>query len=180
MAILLTLGYYSKIKQEKKPMLNTIDFEVTLKAKKAPLANEQSELLHQILKPKTTKKIIYINFWAVWCTPCLEEIPRLLEAVKNNPDIQFYFVNMDSNEKSILSASEFIKSHEPPQNAFFVYDQQKKIKEIFNMNALPAHLITDQNYLIWSFFIGDINTSEEQFTTLLQQLNLFLKNGTNL
>ena len=29
---------------------------------------------------------VYINYWAVWCKPCAEEIPALNAFAKNNPD----------------------------------------------------------------------------------------------
>ena len=32
------------------------------------------------------KKIIIINFWATWCSPCIEELPSLSHLAKNNKD----------------------------------------------------------------------------------------------
>lgn len=41
-------------------------------------------------------KFIYINYWAVWCAPCLEEMPYLAEFNSENQDrVEVYAVNYD-------------------------------------------------------------------------------------
>ena len=45
-------------------------------------------------------KVIYIDFWATWCGPCLLEIPhskRLNEAFNGNPDIVFITISFDQD-----------------------------------------------------------------------------------
>lgn len=46
-------------------------------------------------------KIIFINFWATWCPPCIAEMPsmqKLYDAYKNK--VVFLFVTTDAFEKS--------------------------------------------------------------------------------
>ena len=43
---------------------------------------------------KTNGKIILLNFWATWCTPCIKEIPDLQKLKKEfnaKVDVFFYF-----------------------------------------------------------------------------------------
>ena len=41
-------------------------------------------------------KVVFINYWAVWCKPCREEIPALNNLQKNYPDqIKVLGVNFD-------------------------------------------------------------------------------------
>jgi thiol-disulfide isomerase/thioredoxin len=47
-----------------------------------------------------TGKVIFINFWATWCPPCIAELPsinRLYESYKGNDKIMFLMVDVDSN-----------------------------------------------------------------------------------
>lgn len=47
---------------------------------------------------KNTNKITIINFWAMWCVPCVEELPYLIEYVKKNPDTDLLLVSQDFAE----------------------------------------------------------------------------------
>lgn len=49
-------------------------------------------------------KMVFINFWATWCPPCIQEMPTINELkrkYKGNDDIAFLMVDVDNNmEKS--------------------------------------------------------------------------------
>ncbi len=47
----------------------------------------------------------WVNFWAAWCAPCKEEIPRLLrfeqELAKTSPGFKLAFVSLDDDERQL-------------------------------------------------------------------------------
>jgi len=47
----------------------------------------------------------WVNFWAAWCAPCKEEIPRLLrfqqEVAKSSPGFKLHFVSLDDDERQL-------------------------------------------------------------------------------
>ena len=55
------------------------------------LADEKIDL-KKVLK----KNILIINFWALWCTPCVKEMPTLKElSDKLNNNTKILFINQD-------------------------------------------------------------------------------------
>jgi thiol-disulfide isomerase/thioredoxin len=51
-------------------------------------------------------KWTYINYWATWCKPCIEEIPELNELAAQNPYLVVLGVNFDGIEGVELEAAE--------------------------------------------------------------------------
>jgi len=79
-------------------------------------------------------KTIFINFWATWCKPCLQEMPSIEKAMSmvNNEEVIFLF---PSNE-----TAEEIKAFKERRNFPFEYVQVKNL-EALNFYALPSTLI---------------------------------------
>ncbi len=49
----------------------------------------------------------WVNFWAAWCKPCKEEIPRLLrfqhELQQTSPGFKLSFVSLDDDERQLTA-----------------------------------------------------------------------------
>ena len=49
----------------------------------------------------------WVNFWAAWCAPCKEEIPRLLrfqqELAKVSPGFKLSFISIDDDERQLVA-----------------------------------------------------------------------------
>jgi thiol-disulfide isomerase/thioredoxin len=42
-----------------------------------------------------TNKTYIVNFWAMWCAPCVKELPYIQEYADKNPDVEVVLVSMD-------------------------------------------------------------------------------------
>jgi thiol-disulfide isomerase/thioredoxin len=64
---------------------------------------------HQIKLEQLKGKVIFINFWATWCAPCLAEMPALQDLYnkfKDDERIVFLFVT----DEDLNKARQFLKS----------------------------------------------------------------------
>ena len=48
-------------------------------------------------------KTVVINYWAVWCAPCIKEIPELIALGENHPDIEVFGVNYDMPDPETMA-----------------------------------------------------------------------------
>lgn len=59
-------------------------------------------------------KYVYLTFWATWCGPCIESLPKYKEAMvkyKNVNDIEFVFIALEYDTKNIEEWKKFIQKN---------------------------------------------------------------------
>ncbi len=94
-------------------------------------------------------KVIYIDFWASWCRPCLQEMPHsasLRDSLKNK-DVTFLYVSLDQNKDSWIRAANKLK-FDPSQH--FLFKKDSRLKDLFALQAIPKYIIIDKKGNIFS------------------------------
>ena len=90
------------------------------------------------IKIDPSQNVIILNFWASWCTPCLQEFPSLVKAYKKFKDDGLVVVGINTDEKDQST-------------------EAKKIIEKYSLN-FPNHL-DKSGSLINKFFVESIPIS---------------------
>jgi thiol-disulfide isomerase/thioredoxin len=99
---------------------------------------------------------ILLNFWAMWCKPCVEELPILKEIYSNvkNKNIIFLSISLDINKSD---ANSFLKKNNI--NWIKAYSN-RAILSSFGVNPIPhIFLIDTKGVIIFNSMSNDTNSS---------------------
>lgn len=94
---------------------------------------------------------VFINFWATWCPPCLEEMPALERLWRAQKDAGFMMlaVTVDANPKL---AAPFVERH---KFTFFVgHDPKMELANTYGVRALPSSFVIDRDGRLTAVAIG--------------------------
>lgn len=80
-----------------------------------------------------------INFWASWCTSCIQEIPILEELKNKNPEVSFIAINAGDSKKKI---KKFLKK--TGFSYTVLMDKSKKVSKELGILSLPQTIVIDE------------------------------------
>ena len=115
-------------------------------------------------------KVIYLDFWASWCSPCRTSFPllnKLHEKLKAQ-GFEVVAINLDEDK---ASAEKFLQKF--PVDFTVLRDANGEWADQFVVESMPTAFIIDKQGVVQKihhgFASGDINELEEKITQLLAQ-----------
>lgn len=108
-------------------------------------------------------KVLFVNFWATWCKPCVAEMPSIAAVINKfkGKHIEFLF----ASEEDIEQIADFKSSHDYTFN----YVQAKNTAQL-NITALPTTYIFDKNGNLVFNEMGARNWNDKENIDLLLNL----------
>jgi thiol-disulfide isomerase/thioredoxin len=121
----------------------------------------------KILQFKDLKgKVVFLNFWATWCPPCVAELPEIQRAYeKHGQDVAFVLVT--DQEAGVVKT--FMEKHgyELP-----VHYLRSGLPEVFNHRSIPTTYILSGDGRIVSRKTGaanwDSKATDQMFESLIR------------
>lgn len=115
-------------------------------------------------------KIVVLNFWFISCVPCLKEMPelnKLVEKYKNNPEIAFLGLALDSESE----IKEFLKKKK--FNYKLIGHTGKFTRETMGIEVWPTSMVIDKKGTVQLSFSGndeaEIKRLEKKIEILIQK-----------
>lgn len=122
----------------------------------------------QIIDLKDQKgKVVFINFWATWCPPCIAEMPSIQTLYSNFKDdekILFLLVDADNKPEQSQSFMDKRKFNLP------VYTPASSIPHILFGGALPTTIVLNKNGKIVFKHEGAADYANEEFQNYIKSL----------
>ena len=115
-------------------------------------------------------QVVMVNFWATWCTPCLQEMPHLSRLYERYRASGFVLlgVNIDDDPRAAAALATKLGLRFP-----VLLDTDKKVSRIYDMSAMPATLLIDRDgrvrHIHRGYRDGVEKTYEEQVRSLLKE-----------
>lgn len=112
-------------------------------------------------------RVIFINFWATWCPPCLAEMPsinKLYEQYKDDKNVVFIMVDADSD---LLKSQKYMdnRGYKMP-----VYSVASNIPEVLFKGTLPTTIVFDKQGRLSYNESGAANYASSKFIEFIEQL----------
>ncbi len=112
-------------------------------------------------------KVVFINLWATWCPPCIQEMPSINElsnTFKDNQDVVFLMVDVDGK---IEKSKEWMKSK---KFDLPVYVPDGEISRELFSGSIPTTIIVDKQNNIIARQVGGADYSSKEVVDMIKKL----------
>ncbi len=102
-------------------------------------------------------KVIVVNFWATWCTPCQEEIPEFIESQKKFHDqgLVYLGIALDQANKVKTFSEEFGINYPVLVGGLNAWSLAEATGN--RMSVLPYTVVINRSGMIVETYVGRVN-----------------------
>ena len=114
-------------------------------------------------------KVVLINFWASWCGPCQQEMPRLNALYEKYHAAGFVLLGVNVDEE-VRHASEV--ANRLGLKFPVLLDTEKSVSTLYDLSSMPSTVIVDRDgkvrYLHRGYLLGAEAEYDQQIRELLK------------
>ncbi len=113
--------------------------------------------------------VVLIHFWASWCPPCLDEIPKWIEFANRFKGKRFKFIaiSLDQNWRDALK---IVPGASLPSNVLSLLDDSGKVAEDFGSYQFPETYLLSPDLKIITKWVGPQEWNNPKLIELLDRM----------
>ncbi len=93
-------------------------------------------------------RVLLIDFWATWCMPCIDALPKLREMVADLPADRFALLAVSVDEE-LETVTEFMEREAMPWSNWHL-GRSSDLERILDVRGFPTYLLADENGRVFS------------------------------
>lgn len=111
-------------------------------------------------------RVILLNFWASWCTPCLQEMPSLRMLENHFANRGFLLLAFNIGEEANVKAQLAEKGY--PRNLIFQF--KKENLRPYGIDQLPISVLLDREGRIRKVYDGERDWADIEYIREIEEL----------
>jgi thiol-disulfide isomerase/thioredoxin len=109
--------------------------------------------------------VVVVDFWASWCAPCRQSLPRLASLQAEKGGVRIIAVNIDDDRKN---AVEFLRRNRV--KLVSLYDEAKRVVDRYAVPSMPSAVVIDRRGVVRGVFPGYTEDDVENIRTEVERL----------
>lgn len=115
------------------------------------------------------KKVVILDFWSIYCSSCIEEMPRLIEIQSEFSKKGLLVIGVNLDSFGTHRVVKFMQGMETKINFPVVIDKTRQIATSFNAMVLPTTLMIDASGKIRFYHVGYKPGDERKLRDIVSQ-----------
>ena len=116
---------------------------------------------------KFKNKLIVINFWATWCSPCKEEMPSLDNLQADNSFKNLVILPINIGKDSIKKSEKFYNSV-GIKNLKLFFDKTNDLANFFLLRGIPTTILINKDGQEFARVVGSIDFQDKKLVEWLR------------
>ena len=117
--------------------------------------------------------VVVLDFWATWCAPCVQAIPKIQELHEHFADQPVRVIGINQDRGNLNAVRKFLERKEITFTQ--VTDAARQTGQAYEVSGIPTTVIIDQQGAVQAVHVGFMPGAEKE---LMEQIETVLEGGT--